>query len=140
MVLALSLLLTGCVAQSEYDAVVTELDAAQSQIATLQSDYAAAQSEIEGLEGELSTAQGNFDALNQSVAKAKLYGEILENYYFMTAFEMTTAEMIELSSIVDDTGDAELKEKWTTYLDTLTEESRIAFWIAVWDGLWEALH
>ena len=119
-VLVLSLLLTGCgVAQGEYDAVVAELDAAQSQIATLESDY---------------------DTLTQKVAKAKLYGEILENYYFVPTFEMTTAETLELSSMIDDTGDAELKEKWTTYIDNLTNESYVAFWIAAWDALWEALY
>ena len=86
-----------------------------------------------------SVSQGEHDALQQKVDEAKIYGEILETFYFVPRFDFTTSQMMELLVMVEATGDAELATKAQTYLDTGTEEAYYEFYDAVWDGLWEAL-
>ena len=69
------LLLSGCgVPQEEYDAVVAERDAAQTQVASLESDLAAAQSQIQSLQSDLSEAE-------KKLAEALAYAEFLELVY-----------------------------------------------------------
>lgn len=69
------LLLSGCgVPQEEYDAVVAERDAAQTQVASLESDLTAAQSQIQSLQGDLAEAE-------EKLAEALAYAEFLESVY-----------------------------------------------------------
>ena len=69
------------------------------------------------------------------------YGELLDKYFFTTAtIYLTPSVIADITSMVDDTGDAELRELWDAYLRTRSLADSMAFWIAVWDGLWEALH
>jgi len=72
MVLLAFLLLVGCgVPQEEHDAVVTERDAALSQVAFLQSDLVEAQGQIEKLESDVASAQSDLAATETELTTVK---------------------------------------------------------------------
>jgi len=72
MVLLAALLLVGCgVPQEEHDEVVTERDAALSQVVSLQSDLTEAQDEIEKLESDLVTTESNLIIVKEERDKAQ---------------------------------------------------------------------
>ncbi|UCB42173.1 MAG: hypothetical protein JSV77_06790 [Dehalococcoidales bacterium] len=128
-------------ADTEADLATAEADltAAQSQISTLQSSYAAAQSRANSLQTQLNTAESQYESLQQQVDACNPYGEILEKYYFVPGGYFTMYEILDVTLLVEATGDAELMELWDTYLEYDTPENAYNFWVAVWDGLWETL-
>ena len=158
-------LMVGCgVSEEVYNAVVAERDAALAQVTSLQSDLAAAQSqfqtlqseveelesayaeqqsEVEKLEGQLSRAESDYNTVKQKVDKGKPYAEILEKFYFLPPFDMTTEDILRLSSMIDYTGNIELKAKYAAWMDATTQqqydEAYLEFWFSVWGGLYEAL-
>ena len=171
LMVMLIMLMSGCIAQREYDILLAAHDAAQAQVTSLQSDLAAAQSQIqtvqsdltaekskaeklesdltaekskaEKLEGQLSRAESNYDTLKQKVDKLKPYGELLEKYYFVPLFEMTTEEFMVFSTLLASTDNDEVQDKWEAYLDSTTAQQEMEtyneFWFSVWDGLYEVL-
>lgn len=140
MLLLVSLLVVGCgIPQEEHDAVVAELDSAQAQVASLQSDLTEAESQIESLESDLAAAESDYDTLTEKVAKVKVYVEIIEKYVLTPYFDMTTEQFVDLMSLVDETGDAEVQETLMAYIDSGSEEDQFEWWFAVGDALWELL-
>ena len=141
-----SLLLLGCgIPQEQYDSALNERDAAQAQVTSLQGDLSEARSqisalesdlnaaegqvealqgEIGGLETQLSTAQGNYDRVNEKIAKAKLYGKILDSWVFVPYDEATSEEVIELTSMVEALDDTEVSDKFTIWYDSGKENDR----------------
>jgi outer membrane murein-binding lipoprotein Lpp len=119
--------------QSKSEKLESDLTDEQNKTKKLESDFSAAQSEAKRLEGD-------YDTLKNKIDRAEPYAKILEVYYFVPAFEYSAADIAVISVLIDQTGDAELNEKWTTYVDRPTDERAYEFWVAVWDGLWEALY
>ncbi len=117
-------------------------DTIQSQfdeIYSLERDLAAAESSASAWLSQYNSTRAELSVLEQKVDGCSPYGEILEKYYFIPSDYFTFFEIVDMTSMVDDTGDATLIELWDTWLDYNTPGNAYAFWVAVWDGLWETL-
>ncbi|MFC1958991.1 family 16 glycoside hydrolase [Chloroflexota bacterium] len=72
MLLLVSSLAVGCgIPQDDYDAVVTERDAASTQAETLLSELGQVKSQVGDLENELTTAQGELETMKTSLTAAE---------------------------------------------------------------------
>ena len=152
-------------AQGQVQTLQSDLSAEQSKSAKLESDFAAEQSKSEKLESDLTDEQnktqklesdlsaaqseakkleGDYDTLKHKIDRAGPYGALLEKFYFVEAYEMTTSEIIELTAMVALLGDDEVQEKFEAWMEATTERKALErsgeFWMDVWDGLWEALY
>ena len=164
----MALILSACgIPRGQYDAAMAERDTAQTQVASLQSildasrtregalanDLADARTalgetrsqltalgtKVTSLEGQVGSVQASYGGLQAKLAKAKPYVEILDKFFFVPTYTMTTAQAIELSSMVDRTGNADLKKKLAAYLDATSEDDYQAFIFALWDAVYAAI-
>ncbi len=150
-------------AQAEITLLKNNLDAANAQVTSLhsnlseakvrinilESDVAEAQSQIESLESrvgslqsQVSSAQGNYNALKQNAEKARLYGQLLDNYYFVPYFEISLAELIEFTNMVNKTENTKVIDSFNTWMNSggySGTQENLDFWITVWKEFWSVL-
>ena len=121
IVLALLITLTaaGCapgISQGEYDKVVSDLSAAQSQIQALQRDY-------DKVKSDLAEAEAEVQALEERMLRANTAAEIV-NALFVPVIKGEEGEIDPISFLfewrdrVEATGDAAMKEKFQAVLDS----------------------
>jgi len=138
LLLVASLLLSSCVpgvSQKDYDAAVAERDAAQAELTSLRADLAAAEDQIATSESDLAMAQAEIESLEDMMAKAAAYAEILLGASQLTE-ESPMEEMMELYDKMQAIEDEELIAKWETSgqlwqaVETgeATEEEAMAAW------------
>jgi len=138
LLLVASLLLSSCapgVSKKDYAAAVAELDAAQAELTSLRADLQAAEAQIATSESDLATAQTEIGSLEEMMAKAAAYAEILMGASQLTE-ESPMEEMMELYDKIQAIGDEELTAKWETSgqlwraVETgeATEEEAMAAW------------
>jgi outer membrane murein-binding lipoprotein Lpp len=135
------LFLSGCgVPQEEYDAVVAERDAAQSQVASLESDLAATESDLATAESDLAAAQAQVSQLEgfkteltsswaSLLPKLELINQITNIFALSEAggeVEVFAAVM-GLTPYVDAVGDTELSEIWDQCLEFIDQGKATAF-------------
>lgn len=162
VVLLLPLLVVGCgIAQEQYDAVVAErdtllaehdslqnevssmqreLDKAQDQIDDLEGDVATAESQVESLKGQVSTTEEKYNTLKQKIDKAMPYGEYIDRWYFVPAYDVPEALIAEWSVTVAEWDDANVKTKWEVFEDSRSQDDYVIFILTVWEAFWEGIH
>ena len=92
MVLA-CVLAVGCgIPQEEHDAVLSERDAAQAQVASLQSDLTEAESQIESLESDLTEAESQINTLEADLAAAESNLKVTKNDLTTTRNSLAEAQ------------------------------------------------
>jgi len=102
MVVMVLLLLSSCgVPQENYDAAVTERDAAQSQVASLQNDLSKAKSELSAVNANVASLQEDCDAVESDLTAAQSAKSAAES--------ARSAAERELSSVQSDLAAAEAK-------------------------------
>jgi septal ring factor EnvC (AmiA/AmiB activator) len=140
-------------AQSDLTKAQSDLTKAENQINTLERDLAAMEgryaqvlgesSELESqlisLESQLESQLSDYDVLVEKVAKAKIYAEMIDKYILVSFLELTEEERIDLSWLVQYTGNTELIEKWSVFYFSDTEASKLSFLTIVGDALWQVL-
>ena len=140
-------------AQNDLTAAQNDLTEAENQINTLESDLADRQgkyvqvldefnglkNQLYALESQLESQLSDYDALVEKVDKAKIYAEMIEKYILVPVFNPTAEEKIDLSWLVQLTGNSELKEKWVVVYFSDTNEGKEEFFIIVGDALWQVL-
>lgn len=117
LLLTLSLALVGCstgISQEEYDAVVAERDAANTNLAEVQADLQAAQAQIVSL-------QGNITALQAEIATLKLpdFLAILSAVPAIQAWSAAptnTTLLAAVTTAANKSEDAGLIQKWQAFL------------------------
>lgn len=136
--------------QSKVAELETDLVAEQSKSEKLESDLTAEQSEVQKLKKDVSAAQsetqkmtGDYNAIKRKIDRAAPYAYIMDTTYWVEPYELTAADWIEFSILVDGLDDSECSEKYLVWYEATTEaksnEAYINFNWALWDALYEAL-
>lgn len=129
------LFLLGCgVPQEDYDAVVAERDAAQTQVASLESDLAATEADLATAESDLAAAQAQVSQLEDFKTeltsswaslspKLELINQITYIFALYEAGEdiLVGFAILGFTPYVDAVGDTELSEIWEQCLEFINQ-------------------
>lgn len=141
IILLLSLLALSCtdnVPKTEYDKVVSNLAAAQSQIASLQTNITSIQSQITSLQTELTTdqsqiksLQADLDASRASLKQAALRVAILNSVFLpvLKGQQQTQSQQVamflEWRDKITASGNPQLTSKFQAILDNVSNTQKL---------------
>lgn len=122
----LAIVIAGCAAtvpQEDYDQVVFDLDAAQASLASTQGQIAELEAELAEAQAQASLTEQELATLREKVDKAAISAEIVDVFIKVglgSGGDLSEIDAIsvfqDLSSMVEDSGDEALQEKFQAVL------------------------